>query len=141
MRGYGRSHYVLCQAVTVYALNGLPRTHLSGGDCSASVADPNVNSYTQTKPPLVPTHRVGKERSAEHNKKCISQNKLKFQKSTTKVSITKHNSIHHVQMTTSNTYYKDVLNAQSYAHQNQLNAVTTEKWPTVLIKTQTNMTQ
>lgn len=52
----------------VNGVNGLPRTHLSGGDCSTSVVDPNVNSYTQTKPPLVPTHRVGKERSAKHNK-------------------------------------------------------------------------
>lgn len=43
--------------------NGLPSTHFRGGDCSTSVVDPSVNSYTQTKPPLVPTHRVGNERS------------------------------------------------------------------------------
>ena len=49
------------------SIDSLPRTHLSGGGCSTSVVEPKVNSYTQTRPPLVPTHRVGNERSAEHN--------------------------------------------------------------------------
>jgi len=49
------------------SVDSLPRTHFNGGGCSTSVVDPKVNSYTQTRPPLVPTHRVGNERSAEHN--------------------------------------------------------------------------
>jgi len=59
--------YIGLKSYSVACVNSLPRTHLRGGDCSTSFVEPNVNSYTQTRPPLVPTHRVGKERSTKHS--------------------------------------------------------------------------
>jgi len=86
-----RFHY-LSQTLHLWQNNcstdSLPRTHLSGGGCSTSVVDPNVNSYTQTRPPLVPTHRVGNERSAEHKTTQHAYHMGNTTISTAQVSIT-----------------------------------------------------